>query len=413
MSRHGIRTEEQQLLTAESSNLLTQPAEPSTTATVKAEGASDTFDAFIHDIVTRPAKRKRRTKKQKDIDNQLQDLTEQNGIAVQDKGTGTATSESVSSSTQNVATKPAKKKRRTKTQHDDNQFQDDTDQHGLTEDESGPRAVSDKQSSMSKKKKTTDSTTAVDEPPPTTIAPTPMNVINRSDPCAVLPTEIWHQILSYLPFAMVAKASTVSRGWLDGARSHPIWRTICEKGELGEPKRKYKTDMALVCANSYWICDYCLSISTGRPRPSNIPLPVPLSNDKQDVSDEIWTLCSECRREHYEVHPESFRTQAIPGEEGFKGDVMKATRQSAYRTYGLHQNDLCNLSYYLKANPWYRRGWRWPLRIYKRYEVQDIALQTHAGWVGVDAVRHGIARKRHEAAKERSRVYQLLKRANK
>ncbi|KAG0201245.1 hypothetical protein BGX28_005894 [Mortierella sp. GBA30] len=101
--------------------------------------------------------------------------------------------------------------------------------------------------------------------------------INCSDPCAVLPTEIWHKILSRLPLSQVAKTSVLSKAWLDGARNWPMWQQICEKNELGCPKLKYKSYMAIVCANSYFICDNCYSHSTGRGayvRPSEIPLKV-------------------------------------------------------------------------------------------------------------------------------------------
>ncbi|KAF9958520.1 hypothetical protein BGZ72_000271 [Mortierella alpina] len=101
--------------------------------------------------------------------------------------------------------------------------------------------------------------------------------VNPSDPCSVLPTEIWHKVLSQLPLSQVAKTSWVSKTWLDGARAWRVWQQICEKCTLGTPKLKYKTFMAIVCANSYFICDKCYSHSTGSGsyvRRSAIPLKV-------------------------------------------------------------------------------------------------------------------------------------------
>ncbi|KAF9937060.1 hypothetical protein BGZ67_001671 [Mortierella alpina] len=101
--------------------------------------------------------------------------------------------------------------------------------------------------------------------------------VNPSDPCSVLPTEIWHKVISHLPLSQVANTSWVSKTWLDGARAWRMWQQICEKCKLGTPKLKYKTFMAIVCANSFFICDKCYSLSTGSGsyvRRSEIPLKV-------------------------------------------------------------------------------------------------------------------------------------------
>ncbi|KAG9323295.1 hypothetical protein KVV02_002274 [Mortierella alpina] len=107
----------------------------------------------------------------------------------------------------------------------------------------------------------------------TTASPRPRN---RTDPCEMLPTEVWHQVLSLLPLSQAATSSLVSKTWLDGARAWPIWKQICEASKLGKPKRKYKTYMSLVCAQSYFICDKCHSFSHGIKvfNASGIPLPV-------------------------------------------------------------------------------------------------------------------------------------------
>jgi len=83
-------------------------------------------------------------------------------------------------------------------------------------------------------------------------------------------------VLSLLPLSQVATSSLVSKTWLDGARAWPVWKQICEASDLGKPKRKYKTYMSLVCAQSYFICDKCHSYSNGFKdfNASEIPLPV-------------------------------------------------------------------------------------------------------------------------------------------
>ncbi|KAF9186862.1 hypothetical protein BGZ51_001718 [Haplosporangium sp. Z 767] len=98
--------------------------------------------------------------------------------------------------------------------------------------------------------------------------------VNPSDPCALFPLEIWHQILSYLPISQVARISMVSKTWLDGCRTLPLWKHICNQNHYGEPKIKYKSYMAMVCARSYFVCEWCYSHTEGkRPkRSSNIPL---------------------------------------------------------------------------------------------------------------------------------------------
>jgi hypothetical protein len=122
----------------------------------------------------------------------------------------------------------------------------------------------------------------------------------KGDPCSVLPVEVWQQILSYLPPSQMAKISLVSKTWLGYTRSHPIWKTICKKGDLGVPKRKYKSFMALACANSYWTCEFCYSHTRGWPNMYNIPLPVPID----ELGGEFRSLCAACRMNYYSTHDE-------------------------------------------------------------------------------------------------------------
>ncbi|KAF9079540.1 hypothetical protein BGX23_003791 [Mortierella sp. AD031] len=122
----------------------------------------------------------------------------------------------------------------------------------------------------------------------------------RVDPYSVLPLEIWQEILSYMQPFQIAKASLVSKAWLEGARSHPIWMKICVNGKLGTPKLKYRNHMALACAHSYWVCERCFSQTRGYPQRSNVPLPVPID----EYGGDLWMLCLNCRNEYFWTHVE-------------------------------------------------------------------------------------------------------------
>jgi hypothetical protein len=291
-------------------------------------------------------------------------------------------------------------------------------------------------------------------------------VVNKSDPCAVLPTELWHRILSLLPLSMAAQTSTVSKTWLHGTRSSPIWKAICDKGELGKPKKKFKSYMALACAHSYWVCEGCFSVTKGRPRGSDIPLPVsfpvkttisksdssPVTKTEgngdgvgdhgrssgvsgggygdqseqnlppsdrvvsvkqegsgatgqkgQTTNSNIWMLCITCRRMHFYNHREALRHHAFGSELPFQEETRKITKTGACDNYGLNAEDLGGLIYEARRNPYRRNGI--PMRLYDRDEIQNLALRIHAGWVGVDAVRYGVARARHERFNRRIKGY--------
>ncbi|KAK3837327.1 MAG: hypothetical protein J3R72DRAFT_449727 [Linnemannia gamsii] len=119
----------------------------------------------------------------------------------------------------------------------------------------------------------------------------PVVSVAPKDPCLALPIEIWHYILSFLPLSVIAKIAVVSKTWLEGTGSHPFWKKASNKGGLGEPDDVFKSWMSLVCANSYWVCEACLSTSKGETRLSHIPLPIDVSK----VRDDTWMLCYGCR----------------------------------------------------------------------------------------------------------------------
>ncbi|KAF8934887.1 hypothetical protein BGZ58_005364 [Dissophora ornata] len=222
-------------------------------------------------------------------------------------------------------------------------------------------------------------------PPPT----------NRTDPCLMFPTEVWHQILSFLPLSQVARISMVSMAWLDGSRNYPVWKTICQTNKaLGEPKIKYRSYMALVCSRSCWICDQCYSYSTGKGRASNIPLPVANADD----GESIWLMCHACRLEYYNRLPETLEIK-----DTYRQQKERITKTDACCTYHLSDADLLGLLYQQRRNPHYRNAF--PMRLYYRHDVLERALNVHGGWVGVDASSKSIVKKRSVACKERDKGF--------
>ncbi|KAF8946311.1 hypothetical protein BGZ47_000857 [Haplosporangium gracile] len=214
----------------------------------------------------------------------------------------------------------------------------------------------------------------------------------------------------------VAQTSSVSKAWLDGSRTSPTWKTICETGELGKPKLKYKSYMALACANSFWTCDECFSVTKGRPRGSHIPLPMsfsaPFAEDSgtNESESNIWMLCFECRRKHYDDTPEALHADAIGDEHIYHEDTTQmVAKTGACKTYSLTEEDLKGLDYVVRPNPHHYNGL--PMRLFERDQVQRLALRTHAGWVGINAVRNGVARSRLTHFNQRVKEVQAGSRA--
>ncbi|KAG0365243.1 hypothetical protein BGZ54_006734 [Gamsiella multidivaricata] len=216
--------------------------------------------------------------------------------------------------------------------------------------------------------------------------------INLSDPCSVLPTETWHRILAFLPLSQVAKISSVSKAWLDGSRSLSIWRAACEQGNLGEPKKKYRTHMALACSQANRICDRCYCVSPKRSRASAAPLPVSDADDQEAV----WALCLKCRQQYYDIHPEPLRDiEAV--EQGKKKRRMTVTK--ACNIFHLTDDEIYELEFEEHRNPHYASAS--PMKLFDRFEVQQCALEAHGGWVGIEACRKR-QKKRAKLRRERA-----------
>ncbi|KAK3842653.1 MAG: hypothetical protein J3R72DRAFT_442830 [Linnemannia gamsii] len=244
-----------------------------------------------------------------------------------------------------------------------------------------------------------------------TLAPVPTTTINKSDPYSVLPTELWQEVMSYLSLSQITKVSSVSKGWLEGFRALQVWRDACLKGALGKPARKYPTHMALVCANSYWICEMCLAMIAGRG--SDIPMPVEVA----ELGSESRMMCRECRCRYYKKHPEKIKIRKhivnIFGEFEYQR-TTRFTKTDACGAYCLRGDDLLEVPCDERPNPHYRNAP--PMRLYEEKDVIKLALKVHGGFIGLQAARKSTAKTRREAFKNRSEQAQtrvILKTAKK
>ncbi|KAF9126643.1 hypothetical protein BG015_004658 [Linnemannia schmuckeri] len=226
-------------------------------------------------------------------------------------------------------------------------------------------------------------------------------IVNKSDPYSAFPTELWQEVMSYLSLSQIANASTVSKAWLEGTRSLQIWRNVCTKAALGNPKKKYPTHMSLVCTQSYWICEQCLTMNNGKG--SDIPLPVEIA----ELANERRMLCRPCRYRYYKKHPEETKLRKDVtnhyGEHIYEHDV-RVTKTEACTVFYLRDEDLRSLDCLQKRNPHYRNAA--PMRLYLEQDVQERSLEVHGGWIGIRAVGREVAKTRREAAKKRAQGLQ-------
>ncbi|KAG0214070.1 hypothetical protein BGX33_002501 [Mortierella sp. NVP41] len=207
-----------------------------------------------------------------------------------------------------------------------------------------------------------------------------------------LPTEVLQQILHYLPLSKIARYARISKAWLDAARVLPVWKDACKKAELGDPKKKYRTHMALVCANSYWICERCMSYSKGREHYADLPLPV--SDEEDDYL--TWMLCLPCRKEYFERHPEPLREDRVYRDEfTWVVRTKKLAPNAVFLNYALRGENLHGVESTGRPNS--RR------QLFDRAAIQRRALEVHGGWVGVDACATNPGRKRAAVCNAQSR----------
>lgn len=187
-----------------------------------------------------------------------------------------------------------------------------------------------------------------------------------------VPPEIWHLIFSFMPTSHVPAVSLVSRAMLDICRTWPRWRFICLANNLGEPKRKYRSYMALVCSEALYICDMgdSRSTGTGQFRSSELPLPVLNREDGQ-----VWRLCIGCRWAYYDRYPELEVLQEIDANSQVSGLWV---RKHLF-VDGSHMKIL---------NPT-RNHSNWAIN---KLTATEYALEIHGGHVGLMAVKNKVCK---------------------
>ncbi|KAK3833045.1 MAG: hypothetical protein JOS17DRAFT_741363 [Linnemannia elongata] len=216
--------------------------------------------------------------------------------------------------------------------------------------------------------------------------------INPQEPFSSLPVEILQHIISWLPLQEIARASMVSKAWLDAVHCMSVWKIICQEAGLGEPKKKYKTHMALACAQSFWICTRCYSFSNAKTHRADLPLPV------KDVEDNnhVHMLCLQCRREYYHNHPAPLKKGVYRQEFAWIPRAGSIAPNGVYINYGLEGSQLDGIEMVGSSS----QG----LPLYDRSEVQKRAIHIHGGWVGVNAQATNPRRKRASACAARAKA---------
>ncbi|KAF9097875.1 hypothetical protein BGX23_007777 [Mortierella sp. AD031] len=222
---------------------------------------------------------------------------------------------------------------------------------------------------------------------------------NPLDPFSALPVEILQQILMCLPLPVMTRMSLVSKGWLDAVHYLSVWKTVCDTAGLGEPKKKYKTHMALACANSYWICERCFSFSNAKTHRADLPLPVA---DKDD-GDRVRMLCLKCRREYFHRHPEPLKKGTYRNEFHWVPQTGSLAPNGIFINYDLPESNLGGLDIVGHSG----QG----LPLYDRSEVQRLALRVHGGWVGVDAGATNPRRQRASICNARAKAAKICTRS--
>ncbi|KAI8136773.1 hypothetical protein BJV82DRAFT_384441 [Fennellomyces sp. T-0311] len=129
----------------------------------------------------------------------------------------------------------------------------------------------------------------------------------RSASCAGIPQpafsmEIWELVLKDCCPSQLSVVAQVSQYMCAVVQALPIWKTICQTADLGEPTTRgpRKTYYGVTIPRSHRICEVCF-IKT-KPSGSQTALPVHLKQHKKDVR-----LCLSCRQKHYKRHPEPYQ----------------------------------------------------------------------------------------------------------
>ncbi|KAF9952515.1 hypothetical protein BGZ72_006155 [Mortierella alpina] len=141
----------------------------------------------------------------------------------------------------------------------------------------------------------------------------------------------------------------------------------------------------------------------------------PAAPAKPPQPTERWNLCHPCRLQHYRTHPQP--TQAVYDmysqrtTNGQRRKLKRMCKTRALCKYGLSASDIRDLEYIERRNP-HHGSWN-PMMLYSIRDLQKRALTVHGGWVGVNAFKNSVNKKRRTAFNARLELWKIPSRSKK
>ncbi|KAF9325671.1 hypothetical protein BG006_010842 [Podila minutissima] len=196
--------------------------------------------------------------------------------------------------------------------------------------------------------------------------------INRHDPQSVFALELFYLILDHLPLSTVVKLIVVSKKWKAGILGYHLWKVAAGNTDTGPAEGE--SFFSLVCRKSSYLCDRCLSFTTGTRNRADVPIAMALA-------DTTYHLCLACRLEM------GF------GREYPRNPGMSVTRLYAIKNYGLTTQMLTAIPSKIRENPRPTSMTRFVM--YDDLQAQELAIATFGGWKGIDAARTNLRLKKY------------------
>ncbi|KAG0357103.1 hypothetical protein BG005_003920 [Podila minutissima] len=186
--------------------------------------------------------------------------------------------------------------------------------------------------------------------------------INHHDPQSVFAPELFYLVLDHLPLSAVVKLIAVSKKWRARILGYHLWKVAAGNTDTGPAEGE--SFFSLVCRKSNYLCDRCLSFTTGTHNRADVPIAMALA-------DTTYHLCLACRLEM------GF------GSEYPRNPGMSVTRLYAIKNYGLTTQILTTIPSRIRENP--RPSSMTRLVMYDDLQAQELAIATFGGWKGIDA----------------------------
>ncbi|KAI7884121.1 uncharacterized protein EV154DRAFT_522362 [Mucor mucedo] len=118
----------------------------------------------------------------------------------------------------------------------------------------------------------------------------------------LMPHELWHKVISYLPLSQICRLGKVSRKFRGLVTQHSVWRDICQRaGLLSRIPHNNTIYETILSRYSKYICELC-GMYCARKVGSMVSLPVIIES-----FDMIISLCRDCRVQFYQSYPEPER----------------------------------------------------------------------------------------------------------